>query len=181
MTWTSRLRTRAIDIIKAILISCWFIALIFCFILLFQGFAHAGTGYINFGIEPVKKSGSYSDVKILTLGYQMPVKENVAWQVELGYWADKRPGSENSFYISPLLVLTLSPWIFHVEVYAGIALVAEKDIYLGGPINFHEGVFLGIRDGKARAGLRLGHISSAAIYKINRGRNAFQLVAMLGF
>lgn len=151
------------------------------FILLFSLNSFADEVTMRFGVEPVKKQNSFSDVKHLSIGLEADLKENVYYKFDLGYWADKRKGAENSFYFAPALGLTISPWIFKAKVYAGVAAISETDTYLGGHFQFYEGVYLGIFEGKASIGLDLFHLSSAGLYSPNIGRNFFTLTAVYSF
>lgn len=135
-----------------------------------------GTAIVRFGVEPVLKgSSSFSDVKVLSVGYEREFDANLFWKFELGYWADKRPGAENSLFGAPSLGLVIRPWIFHVQVYAGVAAISETDNYLGGHFQFYEDVYFGLYEGEASIGLSLSHISSAGLFKPNVGRNFFTL------
>ena len=140
--------------------------------------SHASNLSLNFGVEPVKKSGSFSDVLTLQASYDAAMTaQNLRWRFETGYWNDKRPGGENSFFLGPSLGLEITPWIFYVEIYAGVVYISDRDIFLGGPWQFKETVFFGLAEFKASIGLTLSHISSAGIYKPNAGRNFLMLTA----
>jgi len=149
----------------------WILLFLFC------GNAFADDFVIDFGVEPFKKQYSYSDVMTLRLGYVNEVKPNVLWKFDVGYWKDDRKGALDSFYGGPSLGLQVEPWIFLVQVFAGVNYITQRDQYLGGPFQFKEDLFLGLQEGNGSIGLTLTHLSSAGIYKPNIGKNFLQLTA----
>lgn len=151
-----------------------FLTLIFLFCL----HADASDLVLRFGIEPVKKSGSYSDVKQLSLGYEASISDNTFWKIDVGYWTDNRTNASDAAYLAPALGLVIRPWIFKMKVFAGFAAISDTDNYLGGHFQFYEGLYLGLFEGKASIGFDLFHLSSAGLYAVNKGRNFFTLSAV---
>lgn len=147
------------------------------FVFLASGWGNADDFVIDFGVEPIKKNYSYSDVMTLRLGYVQEVKPNVLWKVDFGYWKDDRKGGANSFYGGPSIGLQVEPWIFLVQVFAGVNYITQRDEYLGGNWQFKEDLFLGLQEGNGSIGLTFTHLSSAGIYKPNIGKNFVQLTA----
>lgn len=127
-------------------------------------------------------ANSISDVKYLGLAKEFYLSPNIFWKLEVGYWADKRPGARPGLIIGPSLGLVIHPFkYFDLRVNAGIAGITQRDAYLGGPFQFTEEVFFGMREGTAFIGTSCWHVSSAGIFRPNIGRNFCALTAGYGF
>lgn len=148
-------------------------------LLLLSPSAHAYQ--LRFGTEVLTQSNSISDVKFLSVSKEFDLKPNVFWKIELGYWADKRKGASNSFILNPGVGLVINPFkYFDIRVAAGLSAISSVDKYLGSYWNFTQELFVGFKDGDARIGLTLNHVSCGCD-KPNIGRNFVTLTAGYGF
>jgi hypothetical protein len=61
---------------------------------------------------------------------------------------------------------------FEASVFSGPTLITSPDIYLGGPLQFNESIYLGIKDKREESiGFAYNHFSSAGIEMPNIGRD----------
>lgn len=124
----------------------------------------------------VSARNGISSQKGLSWGYQDEILFlDKKWEV--GFWSDQSgyPGAKSSAFGSYSLGVEPTYGGLYVSFFQGIALITHPDTVLGGPIQFVEDIGLGIRDKKRGTsfGLQYKHVSSAGIFKPNRGRDTF--------
>jgi len=126
-----------------------------------------GVGVFNSG------KNSLSESKFLRFGLEEPVWYALKQRFNLGFWLDdKGHGRASSGFAGYQIGFEVTADTLEASVWSGPALITTPDIYLGGPLQFNETIFLGIHD---KAGETLGvaynHFSSAGIEMPNIGRD----------
>ena len=126
------------------------------------------------GMVGVANSGkdSISETKFLNFGYRQPLALGLSQQFELGGWADRAgQGRKTSGYVAWQLGVEAGDTTI-ARVMAGPALITTPDAYLGGPLEFTEDFFIGIRGKNGNTvGIQYKHFSSGGIYQPNIGRD----------
>lgn len=94
-------------------------------------------------------------------------------KTELGGWFDTRPGAKSGAFGFYGVGVQPEAGAFYVNFFQSVGLISSPDAYLGGHFQFCEEVGLGIKDQDkgSMVGLFYKHISSAGIYKPNKGRD----------
>lgn len=105
------------------------------------------------------------------------------WKAELGTIEDLRIGAKHQDYLAMGIGVDYTHKFLYASGFLSTSILYPKDAFLGGPIQFHEDIYVGFResDNDIRIGAFFKHISSASIYKPNRGKNLLGLSISIPF
>lgn len=136
----------------------------------------------QWGFEPLVESNySWTASKLAGFSVEGSFRENLLGKVQLGYFNDRRSGARDMWWFGPALGMQVSPWIFDIKAYLGVAGITKTDSYLGGHFQFTQEVYFGIRDDFGSVGIGFLHMSCGGFYAClpNKGRNAATLTVKL--
>lgn len=129
---------------------------------------------------------SKAEMKQISVAKQYSLlKGYVIQQVEIGGWIDSRRdlGRKDSGFGSYSLGIPVDFDVLFLQPLWGIGLITSPDSMLGGrfPQFFHN-FTVGIKDSKGNSiGVNYSHVSSAGLYKINKGRDVLSVRLGLPF
>lgn len=144
---------------------------------------YAGEG--TFVKYMVSATGDYQDQKGLAIGKQSE------WyfldtKLEGGYIFDnhRQPtGTKDTAFGLASIGLEPTAGPLYIHFFQGAGLISTPDSLLGGRFQFFEDVGVGLRDQEKdiSVGLHYKHISSAGLYKPNKGRDMIGFQLMVPF
>lgn len=145
--------------------------------------AFAGEG--SFVKYMVSATGNFQDQKGLSLGKQDEYYF-IDTKLEAGYIFDnhRQPsGTKDTAFGSASVGLEPMAGPIYLHFFQGVGLISTPDSLLGGRFQFFEDVGIGFRDQEKdiAVGFHYKHISSAGIYKPNKGRDMFGFQLMIPF
>lgn len=162
-----------LPMVKYLVIRIAVIVGIVCMVALLTGNDAAADSYMS-GMVGVASSGkdSISETKFINLGFRQPFLLGLSQQVEVGGWVDRaKNGRKGSGYVSWQLGVEAGDTTV-ARVMVGPALITTPDAYLGGPLEFTEDFYIGIRGRNGNSvGVQYKHFSSGGIYQPNIGRD----------
>lgn len=154
---------------------------IMLFLLSSTALATDGT-FVKYSVSAV---GSPSSQKGISIGTQSDLFTILESKKEVGFWIDQthRPGAKSSAFAQYSIGVEPTSGSFYINFFQGVGAISSKDSVLGGNFQFFEDVGVGIRDQNkgVAVGLHYKHISSAGIFKPNKGRDFLGLQIMLPF
>lgn len=140
---------------------------------------------LNYGVG-IAHSAKYSafETKMFSAGIKNDLYGPFIEKYDLGLWADQiGEGRKSSGFASYNLGIKVEPSILYMESSWGVGAVTNRDTYLGGNFpQFFQDLYAGVQDNrKTKMGLNYRHISSAGLYKPNRGRDFVTVRIEVGF
>lgn len=120
----------------------------------------------------INATGEPSSLKAISVAYEGD-EGFFRSNTEAGYWADHRPGGQNSFFGMVGFGVRPVAGPIYIGVMQNFALISNKDAYLGGNFQFVEEASLGVLDEKSQisVGGFYKHVSSAGIFSPNMGKD----------
>jgi hypothetical protein len=144
------------------------------FLLLLTTSSFADTVF-KYGVNVPSGDKKLATTKALFIGEQSKLLGSVISQWELGGWFDNSgiEGRKSSVLGSVSLGVHVNAGYLFTQALIGPALMLPTDSNLGGPLQFNNDFALGLRDPETKAaiGFAYKHISSAGIFKPNKGRD----------
>lgn len=141
---------------------------------LFSTSSFAGEGtFLKYSVSATDKISSQ---KGLSFGYQSEfLFLDTKW--ETGFWSDQsdRPGAKSSAFGYYSVGVEPTYQGLYVNFFQGVGAITHPDSVLGGPFQFFEDFGFGIKDRKRKTalGFQYRHVSSAGIFRPNKGRDMF--------
>ena len=131
--------------------------------------------FLKYGVGLYETSDkTLSSSKLFSLGYISEFLGPLVRQYEVGAYFDNshREGASGSGFADFAIGLDVRPGDFVARSTWGAGAITSPDTILGGWFQFTQDLYLGITDKTGNAiGLNYKHISSAGIYKQNKGRD----------
>lgn len=140
--------------------------------------AHGDELVIDGGIGVLNSAkSSLSETKFAKFGLEEPVWYALKQRFSIGLWLDnKGQGRTGSAFAGYQLGFQVTSDALEASVWSGPTLITTPDVYLGGPLQFNETLFLGIHDKAGQTiGVAYNHFSSAGLEMPNIGRDFFGL------
>jgi hypothetical protein len=122
---------------------------------------------------------SVAETKLLSFGYEEDWFGPFIKQYEVGAYFDTAGGGRTSSGFGNISMgIEVNPGYLVLRSVHGVGAITTPDSVLGGWFQFNNDITLGIKDNHHNMiGLTYKHISSAGIYKPNRGRDFVVLQA----
>lgn len=113
------------------------------------------------------------ETKVASVGYRSRIIGPIFQQVEFGLWSDSAgAGRRSSGFGNYSLGIQSTPGYMVFRSSWGVGMITTPDSMLGGHFQFNQDLTVGVRDDAGTIfGFNYKHISSAGIYKVNRGRD----------
>lgn len=125
---------------------------------------------------------AYTETKFLCVGHREPLIFGFTHQYEAGGWTDIAGGGRSGSLYAAYQVGVEAGEGAIGRIMLGPAIITRPDAYLGGPFEFTEDLFLGIKGGNGNIiGVKYKHLSSAGIYQPNEGRDLLGIEASIKF
>jgi hypothetical protein len=115
------------------------------------------------------------------VGYAIPVFEGFSVRPEVAGWMTGRTGHKSGvLFALPLEFRAVSPGGIYASISFGPGVITSPDAWLGGHFQFDTELALGVMAGNGLGcGLAYGHVSSAGIYEVNKGRDWLMIQLVL--
>jgi hypothetical protein len=126
---------------------------------------------------------SLSETKFVKFAIEEPVWYALKQRFNAGMWLDNKGlGRMSSGFAGYQLGFQVTADTLEASVWSGPTLITTPDVYLGGPLQFNETLFLGVHDKMGQTiGVAYNHFSSAGIEMPNIGRDFFGLEVRFKF
>lgn len=149
-------------------------------LLLLSSVSYAETSpYFKYGLGIFHSAEPrFTTVKTLSLGVQMPFFAGLIQQVEAGAWVDTSgiDGRSGSQYLGWSTGVDITAGYLNAQSLWGVTGITNTDNMLGGHFQFHQDLFLGLKDAKKHyIGFNYSHFSSAGLSSPNLGRDLLSL------
>jgi hypothetical protein len=97
----------------------------------------------------------------------------LSYQLEAGYFNDIGGGGrKSSAWFGTSIGIEVNAYPLTLRQMIGPAVLTNTDVYLGGPFQFNNDIYVGLKDKSERSiGVTYKHFSSAGIYQPNIGRD----------
>lgn len=125
---------------------------------------------------------SLAETKFVNIGHRDDLAIGLSYQYEFGGWVDVAgKGRRSSAYVAYQVGVEAGESTL-ARVMVGPALITHPDVYLGGPFEFTEDFFLGLRGKNGNiVGVKYKHFSSGGLYQPNVGRDLLGVEASIKF
>lgn len=142
--------------------------------------SYAGTSpYFKYGLGVFHSAEPrFTTVKTLALGVQFPLGPHLVQQIEAGAWTDTSgvDGRRGTLYGGWSAGIDVNAGYLNLQSLWGVAGITHTDSMLGGHFQFHQDLFLGLKDKQGRyIGANYSHFSSAGLSSPNLGRDLLSL------
>jgi hypothetical protein len=134
-----------------------------------------GDTVIKYGANVPNKEENIGSTKSLFVADQDILFGPFVRQYEFGGWIDNSgiEGRSSSVMASASLGVHVNAKYAFAQALVGPSIISDTDSNLGGHFQFNNDFAIGLRDPETKAtiGLSYKHLSSAGIYKPNKGRD----------